>query len=127
MIDVNKESLNLGGIVKEETLDEVIEQLRDTVAPIIDQIEKEENIPRAALVIGAREITEDGETVAIQSIVDICGDYGVLGEALYNELISGIESKKPELFQLIREVIRTIEQEMDIDTDQPYEQERTLH
>ena len=110
---------SISGITVEEELDIILDQLKSAVSPVIDLIEKESTSERAVLVIGAKELTVGGEYVGTQTFIDICGDYGILGEALYAELMSSIADKRPELFQLFREVIKTIENELEIDSNIP--------
>jgi hypothetical protein len=112
----------------EQEQDEVLTELRDAVTPILDVIEEDAEGPRAALVIAGRELTDaEGEYSGIQTFIDCCGDYGIIGESLYSELMSQIEEDKPALFNLLREVIKTIEKELDIPEDAPLEETRIIH
>jgi hypothetical protein len=110
-----------------EESDIVLEKLKNAVSPVLDTIEDDHEGNRAAIVLGAKEITVNGEYEGIQTFIDICGDYGILGEALYTELMSSIEEKKPELFQLLREVVRAIEEELELSDDEPLDEPRTIH
>lgn len=110
-----------------EENDEVLVQLKDAVSPIMDKIEADVEGPRAALVIFGKELIVDGEYSGIQTFVDCTGDLGTIGEALYNELTSQIDENNPRLFNLLREVVKTIEQEKDIPDDEALAESRTLH
>lgn len=119
---------SISGITVEEEIDPIIDRLKSAVGPVIDLIENETNSERAVFVIAAKELTVGGEYVGTQTFVDICGDYGILGEALYGELMSSIADHKPQLFQLLREVIKTIENELELDSETPMDiSPRVLH
>ena len=116
------------GDIMEEPEDIVLEQLREAVTPVIDAIDNEQDNQRAIFVLGAKEITKtNGDYEATQTFIDVCGDYGVLGEALYNELMSSIEEKRPELFELFRQVVKTIEEELELGPNDIITEQRTLH
>lgn len=96
----------------------ILAELKAAVGPVIDQIEREVDSDHAAMVIAAKEMVDSkGEYAGIQTFVDICGDYGIVGEALFNELTSQIEEGRTGLFNLLREVVRAVEEELEIKDD----------
>lgn len=111
----------------QENEDEVIANLREAVTPTMDKIEADTTNTRAALVIAGKENIVNGEYAGIMTFVDCVGDLGTIGEALYNELTNQIDENNPNLFNLLREVVKTIEQEKEIPDDQPLEPQRVLH
>lgn len=115
------------GTQMEESVDLILEKLKHAVGPVIDLIENETPEVRAIFVVGAKELIVDGEYTGVQTFIDICGDYGILGEAIYGELIASIQDKKPQLFHMLRDVIKTIEEELDLDVDTPLDSTRVLH
>lgn len=125
---LNKAVLTKGVIVNDEK-DPLLEELRGAVSPIIDRIEQDIVGNHAALVIAGKEITVNGEYAGIKTVVDICGDYGILGEALYSEMMEQIQTNNNStLFNLLREVVKTIEQELELAPDEPFSDEpKTFH
>lgn len=115
--------------MKEQQESKILNELKEAVGPVIDKIEHEIDSPHAAFVIAAKEMTDKkGEYSGIQTFVDICGDYGIIGEALVNELTSQIEEGKPALFNLLREVVKVVEEELELKEDEQLpEGNNTLH
>jgi hypothetical protein len=110
-----------------DKLDKVLDQLKAAVAPVMTTIEHEVEGDRAAIVIGAKELMVNGEYTGIQTFVDICGDYGILGEALYNELLSAISENRPQLFELFRQVVRSVEEELGLKENEELPESQTIH
>lgn len=113
----------------EEQESKILSELKGAVGPVLDQIEKEIDSDHAAIIIAAKELKDKkGEYAGIQTFVDICGDYGIVGEALFNELVSQINENKPGLFNLLREVIDAVKEELELKDDEPIpEGNFTLH
>lgn len=116
-------------VKQQEQESQILEDLKGAVGPVLDQIEKEVDSDHAAIVIAAKEIKDKkGEYAGIQTFVDICGDYGIVGEALFNELVSQIGEGKPGLFNLFCEIIEAVKEECEITDDNPIpEGNYTLH
>lgn len=115
--------------VKQEQESKILTELKGAVGPVIDKIEKEIDSDHAVIVIAAKEIKDKkGEYAGIQTFVDICGDYGIVGEALFNELVSQINENRPGLFNLLCEIITAVKEELEITDDQPLpDGNSTLH
>lgn len=96
----------------QDNQDEVLQELRSAVDPIITKIDDDMDSERAVLMIGTKEVTDkSGEYVGVETYFDVTGDQGLLQEALYHELMALIEEGKPELFESLRAVVKEIEEE----------------
>lgn len=106
--------------MKQEQESKILTELKGAVGPVIDKIEKEVDSDHAVIVIAAKELKDKkGEYAGIQTFVDICGDYGIVGEALFNELVSQIGENRPGLFNLLCEIIDAVKEELEINDDEP--------
>lgn len=110
--------------------DEVLQELRTALDPIMTKIDDDRKTERAVFMIGTKEVKDNtGEYVGVQTYFDVTGDHGLLQEAMYMELMALIDNGEPELFESIRAVIKQIEDEKGLE---PHEslltsQSRVLH
>ena len=110
------------------TEDTLLQELRDAVDPTISKIDEDFETDRAVLLISAADPTDsNGESLGLQTYFDCTGDHGIIQEALYNILTQKIDEGSPELFQAIRDVIREIESDKEIDPDEDFEAGRVYH
>jgi hypothetical protein len=115
---------------QEEQEDETITRVKNAIEPITDEIDNDLDSVRTVIVIAGKSLDgENGEMEAIQSYVNVSGDLGIAQEALYAELIDQIQNNNNyELFQALREVIKNIEEELNIDPEDPLEDgPRVIH
>lgn len=109
--------------------DEVLLRLRDAIDPILTEMDEDLEVDQAALVIGAiTTVGPNGDADGLKTYIDVVGDYGLIQEAVYTELMDAINSGSPELFQALREVIKKIETDLELDDGATLPSEsRTLH
>lgn len=111
-----------------QTQDEMLQELHTALDPIITKIDNDLTTERAVLMIGTREVTDsDGELIGVDTYFDVTGDHGLLQEALYNELMSMIDSGEPELFEALRDVVKQIEEEKGLEDGMTLLVKPTLH
>jgi chorismate mutase len=120
---VNKSS-NVGAqMLEQEQHDETIELVKEVVDPIAIAIDEDnENVRSLFVVVGKAIPAEDGME-AIQSYITMSGDIGVMQEAIYAEMVEQIKNNNNyELFQAFREIIKNIEQELNIDPEEEFDE-----
>lgn len=120
---VNKSS-NVGAhMLEQEQHDETIELVKEVVDPIAIAIDEDnENVRSLFVVVGKAIPAEDGME-AIQSYITMSGDIGVMQEAIYAEMVEQIKNNNNyELFQAFREIIQNIEQELNIDPEETFDE-----
>lgn len=111
-----------------EVEDFLLKELQEAVDPIISEIDGDMDTERAVFLIAASDPQdENGQSHNFQTYFDCAGDHGIIQEALYNILTEKLDQGSPELFQAIREVVREIEQERDIEPDESIEMPRVYH
>lgn len=94
--------------------DSDLAELMNATSPIIDRLQGDYSF--AALTLGVRTL-EDPKTkqIGMLTIISAAGLYSVLEEGLYAELASQIEEGNRDLFITIRNAIKAIEKDFDID------------
>jgi hypothetical protein len=122
MTAVNKSSSILGGEMQQQ--DEKLKQLRDAIDPICTEIENDAESDTAVIMIGGRTIQDAG---TIETIVDIVGDYTIIQEALFTEIMAQIEAGNADLFQAFREVVHAVEEELNLEPNEELEGPRIYH
>lgn len=95
--------------------DSDLAELMNATSPIIDRLQGDYSF--AALTLGVRTL-EDPKTkqIGMLTIISAAGLYSVLEEGLYAELASQIEEGNRDLFITIRNAIKAVEKDFDIDT-----------
>lgn len=108
--------------------DKLLQDLSEAVDSISDKFEASED--HALLIIGAK-YTEDEENPCVQTFINAAGYYGILAEALYQDLADQIENGHMALFSIIRDVIHDLEDDLGIDPDDEIDtgesEKTTLH
>lgn len=120
---VNKSS-NVGAtMLEQEQHDETIELVKEVIDPIAVDIDEDQENVRSLFVVVGKAIPAEGGMEAIQSYITMSGDIGVMQEALYAEMVEQIKNNNNyELFQAFREVIQNIEQELNIDPEETFDE-----
>lgn len=80
----------------------------------------------AMLTIGVATVpgaTEEDDI--IQTFIAISGEQNVLAEGLYNEIMDMIKDGDVSIFVTLRDVIRAIEEDLDIDPNEEIDDEPT--
>ena len=96
--------------------DKVLDLIQNSSAEIADLVGKSED--HGFLIIGVKLTegeTEDHDTV--ETVLDAGGYYGILAQGLFAELKSQLESDQPQLFAILRQVIRDLEEEFELEPD----------
>lgn len=98
------------------SMKDILERIRLAIDPLAAEVDEDNTEETAIFLLGARITSADGEE-AVQTYIDVAGDYGVIQEALYSELLDQIVNhKNSALFQAIREVVQDLEEELGLDS-----------
>lgn len=97
--------------------DPILKELADCLDPVADKVENSED--HALFVLGVRYMDEDSENgEGVQIFINCTGYFGIVAEGLYAELRDQIERGHGALFEVLREVIHDLEEDLGIDPDQ---------
>ena len=111
--------------------DKVLSELRAKIDPIMARVDSDLTSERAVLIVGVTEIVNsNGESDGTQTYVDSVGELGLLQEALYDTFIEQITNGNMQLFESLRQVIKAVEEDLDIDPNESLvnpSESRTLH
>lgn len=94
--------------------DNFLTDLNDAVTPIATSIEGSENL--ALFTLGVKFIENENEqNDAVQTYFSAEGYFGIIAEGLFQELHQQMQDGDNSMFVMLREVIRDLEEEYDID------------
>lgn len=101
---------------EQEPNDPILEEIASATRPVNDKIDKSED--HALFVLGVKYLDSDEKPdLGVQTFLSASGYFGIIAEGLYAELADQIESGQMSLFAMLREVIRDIEEDFEIDPD----------
>lgn len=97
---------------------ELLVHLKNANEPILDEIEKRSDPSYGALVIGVKlEDETENEEAGLITYLSATGSFDAIAEGLFTELLEMMQSGDASLFSVLREVVRDIEQELDINPE----------
>lgn len=110
---------------KDTHTDSDLQELMDVNNPVIDRLQNDPTF--AALVIGAK-VVEDPETkqVGMLTVVSASGIYDVLEDGLYAELANQIEEGNLDLFITLRNVLKDVAEDFDLQNIEETENEQRI-
>ena len=96
--------------------DDLLNDLSDSVKTVVDRFQKSED--HAIFVLGTKLINDpSGEVSGVHAYVNIAGYYEIIAEGLYSELRDEITNGNMMLFSMLRDVVRDLEDDFDIQHD----------
>lgn len=101
--------------------DEILDTLAISTVQVLDMCEESEN--HSTLILGVRLNDEDEDNPSVNTFIAASGYLEILAEGLYSELASQISSGDTALFSILRDTIRSLEQQLDILPDEELDQE----
>ena len=97
--------------------DPILNELATAVSDVSDKVEVSED--HALFVLGVRYMDENSEQgEGVQTFINCSGYFGIIAEGLYAELRDQIERGHGSLFEILREVVHDLEEDLGIDPDQ---------
>lgn len=96
--------------------DEIINKIADVSSEITEQVEQSED--HAIFVLGVKhEYEEDRDESTFHTYINATGFYDILAEGLFQELSDQVSNGQMNLFLMLRDVVRSLEEEFSIDPD----------
>lgn len=99
--------------------DEILAELADAVSPILDKIQDDDSY--ALFVIGVKYIQDEELGEGVQTYLNANGFFEIIEEGLYQELLDQVRNGNMVLFSSLRNVIRDLEDELDLSPDDEVE------
>lgn len=99
----------------EQKEEDLLVEMAEAIHPISEKIEKDKD--HALFALGVK-ILGEGEEIGVQTYINATGLYGILAEGLYAELSDQISGGDVTLFSILRDVIRDLEEDMEISPDE---------
>lgn len=101
--------------------DDILDELAIGASPVIDMCDESEN--HSVLVIGVRLNDEDEENPSVNTFMAASGYLEILAEGLYSELADQMSKGDTALFSILRDTIRSLENELGILPDEELDQD----
>lgn len=110
----------------EEFRDSILIGLTEAVEPTIEKIDND--LSYATLVIGAKSMTDpDSGQEGVLTVLSASGLYTLLEEGIYAELADQIESGNFDLFATFRNIVRELEKDFNISTEEEDDKPAYIH
>lgn len=97
--------------------DEILNLLMSDCASTLDKIETTSN-DHAALILGVKFVEDQEHGPGVITCIAASGYYGILEEGLYSELAEMLDQGDLGLFNALRNAIRSIEEDFNIDPNE---------
>ena len=100
--------------------DPFLKELATAIDEVTSTIEVSED--HAVLILGVKYFDEEKnpDAAGVETFISAAGYFGIIAEGLYAELREQIESGNTSLFQILREVVRDIEEDMNLDPEEEF-------
>lgn len=112
----------------EDIDDEILTDLARTSELIAEKVDASDL--HAVFSIATKFVESENGEETVQTFLMATGFLGVLGEGLYAELKDQIENGNTNLFAVLRDVVRDLEEDLNIDPDENFGEDDaapTLH
>ncbi len=99
--------------------DEILAELADAVSPVADKMQGDDSY--ALFTIGVKYIQDEEHGEGVQTYLNANGFFEIIEEGLYQELLDQVRNGNMELFVSFRNVIRDLEDELEMSPDDEVE------